>query len=196
MSRPRSGPAGARWLIAAYCGAAAFFALDALTREPGEASSLAAQDSDQGTTRLLAASYGLVTTLSPVLRRLPAGRLPRASGPVGVGAMAAGLALRAWSMRTLGRFYSRTLRTADDQVVVDSGPYRVVRHPGYLGSLLVWTGFAVASGSAPAAAGVSTLMGAAYGRRIAAEEQMLNRELGTAYAGYARRKKRLIPFVW
>jgi protein-S-isoprenylcysteine O-methyltransferase Ste14 len=196
MSRSRSRPAGVRWMIAAYGGAAAFFALDAVTRSPGEASTLEEPASDQGTTRLLATSYGLATVLSPVLRQLPVGRLPRASGPAGVGAMVAGLTLRAWSMRTLGSFYSRTLRTSGDQIVVDQGPYRVIRHPGYLGSLLVWTGFAVASGSAPAAVGVSTLMGAAYGRRIAVEEGMLHREFGAAYAAYAKRTKRLIPFVW
>jgi protein-S-isoprenylcysteine O-methyltransferase Ste14 len=196
MSRSGSRPAGGRWLIAAYGGAAAFFALDAVARSPGEASTLEEPVSDRGTTRLLAASYGLATALSPVLRQLPAGRLPRASGPAGVGAMVAGLTLRAWSMRTLGSFYSRTLRTSGDQVVVDRGPYRVIRHPGYLGSLLVWTGFAVASGSAPAAVGVSTLMGAAYGRRIAVEENMLHVQLGAAYGDYARRTKRLIPFVW
>jgi protein-S-isoprenylcysteine O-methyltransferase Ste14 len=122
MSQPGSSPVNIRWLIAAYGAAVAFFALDAITREPGEASTLRAQESDQGTTRLLGAGYGLATVLSPVLRQLPAGRLPPASGPAGVGAMVAGLTLRAWSMRTLGRFYSRTLRTSDDQVVVDRGP--------------------------------------------------------------------------
>jgi protein-S-isoprenylcysteine O-methyltransferase len=51
-------------------------------------------------------------------------------------------------MRALGRFYSRTLCTSSEQVVMESGPYRVIRHPGYLGSIMVWTGFGVASGSA------------------------------------------------
>ena len=48
-----------------------------------------------------------------------------------------GLALRAWSMRALGSYYSRTLRTTSDQVVIESGPYRVIRHPGYFGSIMV-----------------------------------------------------------
>jgi protein-S-isoprenylcysteine O-methyltransferase Ste14 len=113
-----------------------------------------------------------------------------------VGVMAAGLALRAWSMRALGPYYSRTLRTTGDQVVVESGPYRVIRHPGYLGSIMVWTGFGAASGSAAAALGVAALMGAAYSRRIAAEEHMLTGALGTAYAEYSQRTNRLIPFIW
>jgi protein-S-isoprenylcysteine O-methyltransferase Ste14 len=32
-------------------------------------------------------------------------------------------------MRTLGRSYSRTLRTEDEQPVIDTGSYRLVRHP-------------------------------------------------------------------
>ena len=110
--------------------------------------------------------------------------------------MTAGLALRAWSMRTLGAYYSRTLRTTSDQGVVESGPYRVIRHPGYLGSIMVWTGFAVTSGSAAAAAGVAALMGNAYSRRIASEEAMLTGRFGSAYAEYSQRTKRLIPFIW
>jgi protein-S-isoprenylcysteine O-methyltransferase Ste14 len=192
----RSGPSRPGWLAASYAGAAGFFALEAVTREPGEASELAATPSDQGTTTLIVAAYGLAAGLSPVLARLPGGRLPPASGPAGVGVMAAGLALRTWSMRALGRYYSRTLRTTGDQVVVESGPYRVVRHPGYLGSIMVWTGFGVASGSAAAALGVAALMGAAYTRRIAVEEDMLTGTFGTAYTEYSRRTKRLIPFVW
>ena len=61
---------------------------------------------------------------------------------------------------------------------------------------MVWTGFGVASGSAPAALGVVTLMSAAYRRRIAAEEEMLTKDLGAAYTGYSQRTKRLIPFIW
>jgi protein-S-isoprenylcysteine O-methyltransferase Ste14 len=193
---PQSGSSRRGWLAASYAGAAAFFALEAVAREPGEASDLAATESDQGTTRQLVAAYGLAAGLSPMLRRLRAGQLPPVSEPAGVGMMTAGLALRAWSMRTLGAYYSRILRTTSDQGVVEYGPYRVIRHPGYLGSIMVWTGFAVTSGSAAAALGVAALMGNAYSRRIAAEEAMLTGRFGSAYAEYSQRTKRLIPFIW
>lgn len=192
----RSGTSRLGWLVASYAGAAGFLALEAVASEPGEPSALAATPSDQGTTALIVAAYALAAGLSPVLRRLPAGRLPPASGPAGVAVMAGGLALRAWSMRALGRYYSRTLRTVGDQVVVESGPYRVIRHPGYLGSIMVWTGFGVASGSGVTALGVAGLMGGAYARRIGVEEDMLAGAFGAAYTEYSGRTKRLIPFVW
>jgi protein-S-isoprenylcysteine O-methyltransferase Ste14 len=98
-------------------------------------------------------------------------------------------------MRTLGASYSRTLRTAEAQGVVDDGPYRLIRHPGYAGSLLTWTGFALTSGSLPVVGVVTGLLGRAYRRRIAAEEALLRRDL-PGYTEYSRRTKRLIPFIW
>jgi protein-S-isoprenylcysteine O-methyltransferase Ste14 len=81
-------------------------------------------------------------------------------------------------------------------VVVDTWPYRRIRHPGYLGSLLNWLGFGVTTGSAPAAAAVTGLMGFAYRRRIDAEERMLRARLGAAYERYPQRTWRLVPFIW
>ena len=98
-------------------------------------------------------------------------------------------------MRTLGRSYTRTLRTHDAQHVVDTGPYAVVRHPGYAGSLLTWTGFALTSRSIPVVVAVAALLGTAYQRRITAEEALLRREL-PGYAAYCERTKKLIPLLW
>jgi len=169
--------------------------LEAVTRERGAASSLNASSDDQGSTRAIVAAYAAAICLAPMLRRVPSPRLPRLAGPVGLTLEGVGLAVRAWSMRTLGDAYSRTLRAADEQPVIDTGPYRLVRHPGYAGSLLTWTGFTLTSRSLPVFAVVSALLGQAYERRIAAEEQLLSREL-PSYAGYSDRTKKLIPFVW
>ena len=99
-------------------------------------------------------------------------------------------------MRELGRFYSRTLRTeGDEQVVIDTGPYRLVRHPGYAGSLLIWGGFAMTSRSTPVVMAVSALLARAYQKRIAAEEELLRRTL-PGYGAYTERTKRLVPHAW
>ncbi len=99
-------------------------------------------------------------------------------------------------MRALGASYTRTLRVENgQQTLVDSGPYRWVRHPGYLGSLLTWVGFALTSGSAPVLALIAGLIGGVYRRRIVAEEQLLQRDL-SGYATYSEQTSKLIPFVW
>lgn len=192
--RSRGGP-GRGWFAAGYLGSAGFLALEASVRRPGTASSLDASEADQGTTATIVGAYAVAVIASPVLRRLRVGRLPRAAGPLGLAIQGTGLGLRAWSMRTLGTAYTRTLRSEREQRVVDEGPYALVRHPGYLGSLMIWTGFALTSGSAPVAAIVGGLLGRAYGRRIAAEEELLGRDL-PGYTDYVRRTWRLVPFVW
>jgi protein-S-isoprenylcysteine O-methyltransferase Ste14 len=191
--RRRRGGQG--WFVAGYAGIAGFLALEALTRQRGRAASLETSADDQGTTRMIVVAYGVAAELPLLLRRVPAPQLPPAAAPAGLVVQAAGLALRAWSMRTLGGSYTRTLRTGEEQAVVTAGPYRLVRHPGYTGSLLTWTGFALTSRSVPVLALVGGLLGRAYQRRIAAEEQLLSREL-PGYPAYQEQTKKLIPFVW
>jgi protein-S-isoprenylcysteine O-methyltransferase Ste14 len=187
--------AGTGWFLAGYAGVAGFFLIEASTRQRGNASSLDASRDDDGTTRLIVAAYATSAIAAPLLRRRSRHRLPRIAGPAGVGLQAIGLGLRVWSMRTLGRSYTRTLRTEDTQSVVDDGPYRYVRHPGYAGSLLIWTGFALTSRSLPVVQLVGGLVGGAYHRRVTAEERLLRRDL-PGYAAYAERTKKLIPLVW
>jgi protein-S-isoprenylcysteine O-methyltransferase Ste14 len=174
---------------------AGFFLVEGLARRRGMAASLDASGDDQGTTRGIVAASVAAVTLAPLLRIVPVRPLPRGAAPVGLALQATGLGLRIWSMRTLGASYSRTLRADDAQRVVDDGPYRLIRHPGYAGSLLTWTGFALTSGSLPVVAAVTSLLGRTYRRRITAEEALLGRNL-PGYAEYSRRTKRLVPFIW
>ncbi|WP_214414799.1 methyltransferase family protein [Sphaerisporangium fuscum] len=187
--------AGTWWFLAGYAGLAGFFALEALTRNAGTASSLDASSDDRGTTLLIVVAYTVAACVTPFLRFLPWGSLPLLLAPAGLVVQVAGLSLRGWSMRTLGRFYSRTLRTeGDEHHAVQTGPYRLVRHPGYAGSLLIWTGFALTSRTALAVAAIAALLGWAYWRRIIAEERLLEQRL-PGYSDYRARTGALIPFI-
>ncbi len=70
-----------------------------------------------------------------------------------------------------------------------------MRHPGYLGSILIWVGFGLTSRNPVAVAIVGSVIGDAYARRIASEERLLRRELG-GYDAYMARTSRLIPHLW
>ena len=98
-------------------------------------------------------------------------------------------------MQVLGRDYTRSLRTREAQTIVERGPYRLVRHPGYLGSIMVWVGSRLAVNWLVAAA-TAVLLGAVYVYRISAEEQMLVEHFGDPYRTYKSRTWRLLPFVW
>jgi len=185
-----------RWLLGGYAGLLGFFTLEGFLRQPGRAASLKPSKDDRGTTRLIIAAYAIASDLPLVARRLPSGHLPPAVAPAGLAVELSGLALRAVSMRKLGRFYTRTRTTdEDEQGLIETGPYRLVRHPGYLGSWLTWIGFALTSRSVPAVALVTGLLGVAYARRISAEEQLLRRDV-SGYWEYAQQTRKLIPLIW
>jgi protein-S-isoprenylcysteine O-methyltransferase len=114
---------------------------------------------------------------------------------VGVALGLAGLALRLWSVLTLRHRYTRTLLIADDHTVERGGPYRFVRHPGYLGSLLTLNGIALASGNSVTFIASLLATTAAYAYRIRIEDVMLVSALGDAYETYRREVHALLPFV-
>ncbi|MHC1563161.1 methyltransferase family protein [Actinomycetospora sp. C-140] len=121
-------------------------------------------------------------------------RLPAACGPLGIAVQIAGVGLRVRAMRALGGHYSRGLRVAEGQPVVTSGPYRHVRHPGYLAALLAWLGAAISTRNAVPVAITLLAVGTAYRHRIDAEEALLVHDL-PGYAEYAATTGRLVPLL-
>jgi protein-S-isoprenylcysteine O-methyltransferase Ste14 len=105
-----------------------------------------------------------------------------------------GFAFRLAAIRQLGRFYSHKVRRADGHRVIDSGPYRVVRHPAYLGVIAAHVGFALVFGSVYSVAAVLLLVVPAFVWRIRVEEPVLMSIPG--YAEYASSHARLVPGIW
>lgn len=115
---------------------------------------------------------------------------------VGVGIGTAGLLLRLSAVLALRERYTRTLVvTGDAHAIERAGPYRFVRHPGYLGSLLCLNGIALASGNAPVLAASLLATLAAYAYRIRVEDAMLVDRFGAAYEEYQRQVRALLPFL-
>lgn len=114
----------------------------------------------------------------------------------GLLAVAAGGALSLWAVAA-NRFFSALVRVQRDRGhrVVDTGPYRYVRHPGYAGSMLYMLGVTVALGSR-VALGAAALLGVVLGVRTALEDHTLHEELD-GYADYAQRVRfRILPGIW
>jgi len=114
----------------------------------------------------------------------------------GILLIALGYAFAAWALAE-NRFFSSMVRIQTDRghVVCDSGPYRVVRHPGYAGNLLALPGIVLSLDSAwtliPAGAALVIAV-----IRTALEDRTLQEEL-PGYREYARRVKyRLFPGVY
>jgi protein-S-isoprenylcysteine O-methyltransferase Ste14 len=113
---------------------------------------------------------------------------------VGLGLALAGIVLRAYAIVRLGRFFNTRVTVVADQVVIDTGPYRLVRHPSYSGALLTLFGILLCSTNwFTLACFLLAAPGFAY--RIAVEERALVNGLGQPYRDYMGRTKRLIPYV-
>jgi protein-S-isoprenylcysteine O-methyltransferase Ste14 len=113
----------------------------------------------------------------------------------GIVLVVAGAAIRAWSMRTLGRFFQFHIQVLDGQRVVTDGPYRFVRHPSYTGLILVMAGFGFASGDILGLVATMVIIGTALTIRIRAEERLLIAALGPEYERFAAKRKRVLPAV-
>jgi protein-S-isoprenylcysteine O-methyltransferase Ste14 len=186
--------------LAAYGLVGCFLWMERLARQGQEAKALEPGPFDRRSTRLLGWAFlgaTVLLLLAPVLNAFRIGAVsPAAVGWVGVGLMVGGITLRFWANRVLGRFYTRTLRIADGQPVIDHGPYKVLRHPGYSGMLVLWYGASLATLNWVAAAAVSVGTCAAYCYRIRCEEEMLRSALGPPYETYRAHTWRIVPFVY
>ena len=179
------------------CGIGIFVAYEVvLRRREVHTATWKGDRADRSSTRLIVAAYAAIVVINVILAGSTVGSIGAGWRWLGVVMLAAGLVLRAWAMATLGHYYTRTLRTVDQQQIVNTGPYRVVRHPGYSSSLLIWVGYALGLGNWIAAALTLALLGAVYLWRVNAEEALLCTSFGPEYADYQRRTKRLIPYLY
>jgi protein-S-isoprenylcysteine O-methyltransferase Ste14 len=184
----------------AYLLIGAYFIIERRLRQGEAALNLKASNTDEGSSRLLWGSsiVGLLgLLLAPILNTY---RIFSIDWPaiawIGIGLMIAGLCLRYWAAQEMGAFYTRTLQVLPEHHVIETGPYRLIRHPGYLGtSLLAWgAGLALQNGLVMLVVIVSDFVAKYY--RIKVEENMLAQSLGDAYHAYRTRTQRIIPFIY
>ena len=107
----------------------------------------------------------------------------------------AGISFSWWARIYLGRFWSNAITRKEDHQVIDTGPYRLVRHPIYTGLIagMLVTGIAV--GTVTAILG-AVLISLGMWQKARLEEVFLMRELGAeAYGLYCQRTPMLVPFL-
>jgi protein-S-isoprenylcysteine O-methyltransferase len=136
--------------------------------------------------------------LPPVLIALGVGEIEAGWLPARVVGLAVGLAgavLLVWACVLLGRFMMHEAAIRDDHALIESGPYRFVRHPVYTGYLALLLGSGVASLNVcllllwPV-----SLLGILI--QAASEEQLLGARFGRDYERYVARTGRLVPRCW
>jgi len=134
---------------------------------------------------------------------------PRRSGPlfqlvfpptwtlywIGTGLLVAGLAFSIWARVTLGRNWSGVVTVKENHELVQTGPYRLVRHPIYTGLLVALLGSAVAQDRWSSLLAVALIF-VSFWIKLLREEAWMRETFGTKYDAYCERTRRLVPFVW
>jgi len=187
--------------LGTYFGAILFNGLIVLRHDP----ELAAERAETGPNakswdRLLRTLLTLLTLLVLAVAGLDArlgwSHVPLPVTIAGFLLIVAGNAVVCWAM-SANRFYSRVVRIQCDrgQQVCTTGPYRFVRHPGYVGSIVYSLAMPLALGSLWAAI-PALLVALAFVIRTALEDRTLRAEL-EGYPEYAARvRSKLLPSVW
>lgn len=106
------------------------------------------------------------------------------------------VALFIWARRSTRGNYSGHLMTTANQELVQSGPYRFVRHPAYAAYLLMSLGVGLGYSSLIGIFSVLILLLPAMIYRVRVEEKLLAEQFGQCYRDYAARTARLIPGIW
>jgi protein-S-isoprenylcysteine O-methyltransferase Ste14 len=184
--------------ILGYLVLAGFFLTESRIRTGQEAKSFERGQFDRRSTATIGIAY-LISTLALIaswfLNKFKIGTLPAWVGWLGIIVALCGLLIRWWANRALGAFYTRTLKVAENQTIIRAGPYRLIRHPGYLGSILMWTGVATATANWIVILITLAAMFSAYIYRIQSEEKMLL-TTNAEYVEYRKHTWKLIPFLY
>ena len=145
-------------------------------------------------------SLGLALSLSPVICSVPALRFAGFEAPIafwaGIVTMCFGFLLRHWSIYILGKYFRTTVEIERDHKVVQTGPFKHIRHPSYSGMILFCIGYGLVAQNwlSLLAAVLFPTVSLLY--RIKVEEAALVQGIGVDYEQYQKKTKRLIPMIW
>ncbi len=115
---------------------------------------------------------------------------------IGAILIVAGLVIRINSIWTLKKQFTYTVARIENHTLIQIGLYRYLRHPSYLGQLLIFTGSAISLSNWLSVICMLTPVSAGFLYRIRIEEDFMKLQIGQPYIDYQTRTKRLIPFVF
>lgn len=111
-------------------------------------------------------------------------------------AMATGLGLRTWAVLTLGNLFTMHIDIQKDHSIVSKGPFRIVRHPSYLGAFIMYVSTIVFFHAWFSLIAAALVLPFAFLRRIHYEEELLVGEFGEEYEAYRLQVKKILPGIW
>jgi len=115
---------------------------------------------------------------------------------VGITLYILGLLLRYVSIIHLGRFFTRNVAVSESHELISSGPYKILRHPLYLGLFLLSTSVPLFFSNIILTPIAYLLMGYILNHRMTLEEHILESSLGQTYKNWKKSRYKFIPFIY
>lgn len=115
---------------------------------------------------------------------------------VGITLYILGLLLRYVSIIHLGRFFTRNVAVSETHELISSGPYKILRHPLYLGLFLLSTSVPLFFSNIILTPIAYLLMGYILNHRMTLEEHILESSLGQTYKNWKKSRYKFIPFIY
>ncbi len=154
--------------------------------------------SDKGSLWLL---YGLITlgyALSFAIGATKTGRMHAWNTffAIGMALVALGLVIRIHSILTLKQYFTYSVATVENHKIIETGLYKFIRHPGYLGQLMIFLGISTSISNWLSILVMLIPVTLGYLYRIKVEERFMVEQLGEAYLNYQERTKRMLPLIY
>jgi protein-S-isoprenylcysteine O-methyltransferase Ste14 len=153
---------------------------------------------DKGSLWLL---YGLITVGYALAFSIGATKMGRiyywnAFFAVGMALVAIGLLIRVHSILTLKQYFTYSVAKVENQKIVETGLYKFIRHPGYLGQSIIFIGLSTSTSNWLSILVMMLPITLGYLYRIRVEERFMLEQLGKDYSDYQRRTKSIIPTLY
>jgi protein-S-isoprenylcysteine O-methyltransferase len=115
---------------------------------------------------------------------------------VGVAVMISGIVFRHYAISILGKFFTASVQIQEKHELIRAGPYRYVRHPAYLGILIMALGLGIALANWISLLICIVLPTIGIMQRIKVEEKELERYFGKQYQDYKKGSRALVPYIY
>ena len=115
---------------------------------------------------------------------------------IGMALVVIGLIIRIHSILTLNQYFTYSVAKVENHKIIETGLYKWIRHPGYLGQLIIFIGIPVSFSNWVAVILMMTPILIGYINRIKVEERFMAEQIGQKYIVYQKRTKKLIPMIW
>ncbi len=144
-------------------------------------------------------SVGIVLGIFAIPNILPTLTIPGNPNilfATGIFFISAGILLRFWSVRKLGKLFRSKIVIQENHKLIATGPYKYLRNPSYTGVVLVFIGFGIGIGNWFSLISLFIIGLISFARRISFENQALSKKFGYEYEEYQKKTWSLIPFIW